>query len=266
MNVELNSPVVNTQNVLVEDVGLLIENNRFHTLLKTGSPMPCRSAQVFSTVTDNQSTITFSLYRGTRRAATDNHFLGAYQISGFRLAPHGKPQIEVTFNVSRSKIFFDVIDRETGQSLNVTELHTQPTPIDFTFAGMGTVQVVSAYICGFAPDLVVGIQREGLWYLPGGVVEGPDAPKGLSSSSHFYPLEQYVKQQTGLQLTDLSDAVQVGMYDLSTGIGVTVLYVGKATGKLRFGQRLAVDVLPEFAVKGIDPRDAIQKIFKGKSQ
>jgi hypothetical protein len=120
---------------------------------------------------------------------------------------------------------------------------------------------VHAYIAGFLPDLVVGFQKDGNWYLPGGVVEGNPFKANFphTSQEHFYPLANYVKQQTGLVLTGLSDALQLTISHLPGGPEATIIYVGGASGELTSGQRLDLNNLPLFAVECGDPKAIIEK-------
>lgn len=120
---------------------------------------------------------------------------------------------------------------------------------------------VYAYIAGFLPDIVVGFQKDGQWYLPGGIVEGnPVLDKfPQTSQAHFYLLANYVKQQTGLILTGLSDAQQLTISNLPEGQVATVIYVGTASGEVKKGERLDLYNLPEFAVECGSPQDTIEK-------
>ncbi len=109
------------------------------------------------------------------------------------------------------------------------------------------VLLVRAFLVALDPGLVIGIQRDGEWYLPGGIVEGPGTPDGVPRGSHFEPLAQHLLSQTGLRLTGLSDAVGLGMFPAPDGVEATVLFVGKATDAQTGGTQFSLDSLPEFA-------------------
>lgn len=109
------------------------------------------------------------------------------------------------------------------------------------------VYLVRAFLVALDSGLVIGIQREGEWYLPGGIVEGPGTPDGVPRGSHFEPLAQHLLSQTGLRLTGLSDAVGLGMFPAPDGVEATVLYVASATGEQTEGTQFSLDALPEFA-------------------
>jgi hypothetical protein len=120
---------------------------------------------------------------------------------------------------------------------------------------------VYAYIAGFLPDLVIGFQKDGQWYLPGGVVEDNPVLKNFpqTSQAHFYLLANYVKQQTGLVLTGLSDAQQLTIREMPEGREATVIYIGTVSGEVKKGERLDLNNLPEFAIECGSPQNTIEK-------
>jgi hypothetical protein len=122
------------------------------------------------------------------------------------------------------------------------------------------VYLVRAFLVALVPGLVIGIQREGEWYLPGGIVEGPGMPEGMLPEQHFESLAWYLMEQTGLQLTGLSDAIGVSMLPASEGVEVTVLYAGSATGTQTGGTQFSPDSLPEFAGICTVTQDQIRSI------
>ncbi len=129
-------------------------------------------------------------------------------------------------------------------------------------SSQATVQVVRAFIVCFVPDLVVGLQgQDGQWYLPGGIVEGVGCPQGFPPGDHYYPLEWYVRGQTGLELTGLSDALQMGIYPGEREFEATILYAGQATGILWQGTRLDYRNLPQFAPVCINPAELIARFL-----
>jgi hypothetical protein len=122
------------------------------------------------------------------------------------------------------------------------------------------VCLVRAFLVALDPGLVIGIQRDGKWYLPGGIVEGPGMPEGMLPEQHFKTLAWYLMEQTGLQLTGLSDAIGVSMLPASEGVEVTVLYAGSVTGRQTRGTRFSLESLPEFASICAVTQDQIRSI------
>jgi molecular chaperone DnaK len=54
---------------------------------------------IFSTASDNQSSIAIVVLEGQCPMSKDNRKLGTFHFDGIPLAPRGKPQIEVTFAI-----------------------------------------------------------------------------------------------------------------------------------------------------------------------
>lgn len=110
----------------------------------------------------------------------------------------------------------------------------------------GKVEVVYAFILGFTPDIVIAIESGGKYRLPGGVVEGIGEPSGCTDGQHFQPLVWHVKEQTGLDLVGISRGIAVRIFEGELGPSVSVLYVGKATGKQTAGRLVSIDAIPSF--------------------
>jgi molecular chaperone DnaK len=68
-------------------------------LIERNTTIPTRKSQVFSTASDNQSTVTIRVLQGEREMADDNRTLGRFDLAGMPAAPRGMPQIEVVFNI-----------------------------------------------------------------------------------------------------------------------------------------------------------------------
>jgi hypothetical protein len=74
-------------------------------------------------------------------------------------------------------------------------------------------------------------------------------------------LTEYVREQTGLQLKGLSQAVAVSMNKTDAGAELTVFYLGQAEGTLTHGQVLDPKRLPDFAPICRDAVSSIEEIF-----
>merc|ERR1711881_787178 len=68
-------------------------------IITRNTVVPTKKQQIFSTASDNQETVTISVYEGERSMTKDNHVLGKFDITGIPPAPRGVPQIEVTFEI-----------------------------------------------------------------------------------------------------------------------------------------------------------------------
>src|SRR4029077_13144845 len=65
------------------------------TLIARNTTIPSRKSEVFSTATDNQTTVEVHVLQGERPLARDNRTLGRFHLTGLPPAPRGVPQVEV---------------------------------------------------------------------------------------------------------------------------------------------------------------------------
>ena len=85
-------------------LGIETHGGLFVKLIERNSTIPTKNTQVFTTVTDNQSTVEIAVLQGEREIAKENKPLGKFQLVGIPPAPRGVPQIEVTFAIDSSGI------------------------------------------------------------------------------------------------------------------------------------------------------------------
>jgi heat shock protein 5 len=85
---------VNSLSVGIETVGGVMS-----TLIPRNKPVPNMKAQIFSTATDDQDTVTIRVFEGERAMTKDNNLLGKFDLRNIPRAPRGVPQIEVTFEI-----------------------------------------------------------------------------------------------------------------------------------------------------------------------
>jgi molecular chaperone DnaK len=73
-------------------------------LIPRNTPVPVVKTRVYSTVENNQESVEVAVFQGERPAARDNEKLGSFILKGIEPAPHGEPEIEVTFRVDQDGI------------------------------------------------------------------------------------------------------------------------------------------------------------------
>ncbi len=93
----------------------------FTKLIDRNTTIPTRKSEVFSTATDNQTSVEVHVLQGERQMAGDNRTLGKFHLVGIPPAPRGMPQIEVTFDIDANGIVnVSARDLGTGREQKIT--------------------------------------------------------------------------------------------------------------------------------------------------
>jgi molecular chaperone DnaK len=91
------------------------------TLIPRNTTIPTRKSEVFSTASDNQTSVEVHVLQGERSLARDNRTLGKFHLIGIPPAPRGVPQIEVTFDIDANGIVnVQAKDLGTGKEQKIT--------------------------------------------------------------------------------------------------------------------------------------------------
>ena len=92
----------------------------FTKLIEANTTIPCKNSEVFSTATDNQSTVVVHVLQGNRPMSKHNRTLGQFHLSDIRPAPKGVPKIEVCFDVDANGILnVSAKDQDTGKEQKI---------------------------------------------------------------------------------------------------------------------------------------------------
>ena len=90
------------------------------TLIPRNTTIPTRKSEIFSTASDNQTSVEVHVLQGERSLARDNRTLGKFHLVGIPSAPRGVPQIEVTFDIDANGIVHvGAKDRATGREQKI---------------------------------------------------------------------------------------------------------------------------------------------------
>ncbi len=90
-------------------------------LIERNTTIPTKKSEIFSTASDNQSTVEIHVLQGERKMATDNKTIGKFHLDGIPPAPRGVPQIEVTFDIDANGILHvSAKDLGTGKEQKIT--------------------------------------------------------------------------------------------------------------------------------------------------
>ncbi len=93
----------------------------FTKLIERNTTIPTRKSEVFSTATDNQTSVEVHVLQGERSMAGDNRTLGKFHLIGIPPAPRGMPQVEVTFDIDANGIVnVSARDLGTGREQKIT--------------------------------------------------------------------------------------------------------------------------------------------------
>jgi len=85
----------------------------FTALVERNTTVPVKKKKVFSTASDNQTSVEIHVLQGERPKAKDNFSLGTFYLDGIPIAPRGMPQIEVTFELNENGIL-EVTAKDLG--------------------------------------------------------------------------------------------------------------------------------------------------------
>ncbi len=90
------------------------------TLITRNTTVPTRKSEVFSTASDNQTSVEVHVLQGERPMARDNKTIGRFHLDGIPPAPRGLPQVEVTFDIDSNGILHvSAKDRASGKEQSI---------------------------------------------------------------------------------------------------------------------------------------------------
>jgi molecular chaperone DnaK len=90
-------------------------------LIERNTTIPTRKSEIFSTASDNQTSVEVHVLQGERSMAADNKTLGKFHLVGIPPAPRGVPQVEVTFDIDANGIVnVSAKDLGTGREQKIT--------------------------------------------------------------------------------------------------------------------------------------------------
>ena len=93
----------------------------FTKLIERNTTIPTRKSEIFSTASDNQTSVEVHVLQGERPMAGDNRTLGKFHLVGIPPAPRGMPQVEVTFDIDANGIVnVSAKDMGTGREQKIT--------------------------------------------------------------------------------------------------------------------------------------------------
>ncbi len=89
-------------------------------MIPKNTTIPTSKTEIFTTATDNQTSVEIHVLQGERPMASDNRSLARFILDGIPPAPRGVPQIEVAFDIDANGILkVTAKDKATGKSQSV---------------------------------------------------------------------------------------------------------------------------------------------------
>ena len=90
-------------------------------MIERNTTIPTRKTEIYSTASDNQTSVEVHVLQGERQMASGNKTLGRFQLTGIPAARRGVPQIEVTFDIDANGIVnVSAKDLGTGKQQQIT--------------------------------------------------------------------------------------------------------------------------------------------------
>lgn len=92
----------------------------FTKLIEKNTTVPTAKSQIFSTASDNQTSVEVHVLQGEREMAAGNKTLARFILDGVPPAPRGTPQVEVTFDIDANGILsVSAKDKASGRSQSI---------------------------------------------------------------------------------------------------------------------------------------------------
>ncbi|KZO95214.1 heat shock protein 70 [Calocera viscosa TUFC12733] len=115
-----------TADLLLLDVaplslGVAMQGDVFGVVVPRNTPIPTNKSRTFTTVEDNQTTVTFPVYEGERTQCRDNRLLGEFELTGIPPMPRGQAELVTTFEVDANGLLkVTALDRASGRKASIS--------------------------------------------------------------------------------------------------------------------------------------------------
>ncbi len=91
------------------------------TVIPRNTNIPTQESRIYSTASNNQTSVEINVLQGERARASQNKSLGRFHLTGIPPAPRGIPQIEVAFDIDANGILHvSAQDKATGKEQDIT--------------------------------------------------------------------------------------------------------------------------------------------------
>ena len=119
LNGDQNLKDLNLFDVTSLSLGTNIQGNLMNIIIPKSTPYPVKKKQIYSTITDNQDTISNKVYEGESEKLVENDLLGDFKITGLTKRKAGETKIELEFELT-SNLILKVKAKELNRNDNKT--------------------------------------------------------------------------------------------------------------------------------------------------
>jgi molecular chaperone DnaK len=102
-------------------LGVETLGNVMTVMIPRNTTIPTQKKEIYSTASDNQTSVEIHVLQGERAEARYNRTLGKFHLEGLPAAPRGVPKVEVTFDIDANGILSVMAkDMATGKDQRIT--------------------------------------------------------------------------------------------------------------------------------------------------
>ncbi|XP_066388999.1 heat shock 70 kDa protein 4-like [Miscanthus floridulus] len=96
-------------------------NFTMSVVIPRNTAIPIKKTAPFTTLYDNQTSVSFPVYEGESASTKDNNLLGKFRLTDVPPAPQGVPGFDVTFDIDANGVMkVSAEDRDTGRKNSIT--------------------------------------------------------------------------------------------------------------------------------------------------
>lgn len=112
-------------NILLLDVsplslGLEVLGGVFSPVIKRNTSIPTKKTQTFTNSEDSQQSVKIRVYQGEREIASQNHFLGEFELADLPLLPKGGMKIDITFEIDENGlVIVSAKEQNSGKACSI---------------------------------------------------------------------------------------------------------------------------------------------------
>lgn len=102
-------------------LGVAMQGDVFGIVVPRNTTIPTMKSRTFTTVEDNQTTVTFPVYEGERTQCKDNRLLGEFELNGIPPMPRGQAELVTTFEIDANGLLkVSAMDRASGRKASIS--------------------------------------------------------------------------------------------------------------------------------------------------